>query len=151
MEIFEVFRDEYSISTDKTLLDFDVIHGFLSQSYWSPGIPIGIVKHAAANSVTFGVYHRGLQIGYARVITDSTTFAYLADVFILESERGKGLSKWLIESIQSTPFLQGLRRWMLATRDAHGLYKQYGFEPLDNPDVFMQISRPDIYLETARS
>jgi len=151
METFQVSQDEYLISTDKKLLNFDLIHGFLSRSYWSPGIPLEIVKHAAANSITFGVYRSGSQIGYARVISDLATFAYLADVFILEEERGKGLSKWLVTSILSAPFLKGLRRWMLATKDAHGLYQQYGFEPLDNPDVFMQINRPNIYLETPES
>ena len=151
METFQVSQEEYLISTDKGLLNFDVIHGFLSRSYWSPGIPLEIVKQAAANSVTFGVYLSGGQIGYARVISDLATFAYLADVFILEGERGKGLSKWLVTSILSAPCLQGLRRWMLATKDAHGLYQQYGFEPLDNPDVFMQINRPNIYLETPES
>ena len=148
MEIYEVVREEYLISTDKALLDFGVIHGYLSRSYWSPEISMDIVKQAADNSVTFGVYRGAVQVGYARVITDSTTFAYLADVFILEEERRKGLSKWLVETILQTPFLQGLRRWMLATKDAHGLYQQFGFVPLDDPQIFMQINRSDIYLET---
>ena len=145
MENFRVKRGEYEITTDKGKLDFDVIHGFLSQSYWSSGIPMDTVKKAAQNAVTFGIYHGKQQVGYARVITDFTTFAYLADVFIVENERGKGLSKWLVETILAAPFLQGLRRWMLATRDAHGLYQQYGFTPLENPDIFMQVNRPDIY------
>jgi GNAT superfamily N-acetyltransferase len=151
METFETVRGEYLISTDKKLLDFELIHGFLSTSYWSPGIPFETVKRAAENSVTFGLYKEGHQIGYARVITDFASFAYLADVFILESERGKGLSKWLVESIMNVPALQGLRRWMLATKDAHGLYSQYGFRTLDAPGFFMQIHNPNIYLESERT
>ena len=150
MEIYDVISGEYLISTNKALLDFGVIHGFLSRSYWSPGISPDIVKRAAENSVTFGVYHGNRQVGYARVISDLTTFAYLADVFIVEEERGRGLSKWLVQTILQAPVLQGLRRWMLATKDAHGLYVQQGFIPLEDPTIFMQISKPDIYLETER-
>ena len=150
MEIYDVIRGDYLISTNKALLDFGVIHGFLSRSYWSPGISPDIVKRAAENSVTFGVYHGNRQVGYARVISDLTTFAYLADVFIVEEERGRGLSKWLVQTILQAPVLQGLRRWMLATKDAHGLYVQQGFIPLEDPTIFMQISKPDIYLETER-
>lgn len=149
MEIFEVEKNGYLISTDKNRLDFDVIHGYLLRSYWSPGIPMKIVKKAAKNAETFGVYLAGKQVGYARVITDYATFAYLADVFILEPERGKGLSKWLIETIKNAPFLAGLRRWMLATKDAHGLYEQYGFETISKPELFMEIANPNIYLESA--
>lgn len=150
MEIYDVISGEYLISTNKALLDFGVIHGFLSRSYWSPGISPDMVKRAAENSVSFGVYHGNRQVGYARVISDLTTFAYLADVFIVEEERGRGLSKWLVQTILQAPFLQGLRRWMLATKDAHGLYGQHGFVPLDNPAIFMQINKSDIYLETER-
>ncbi|WP_064196063.1 MULTISPECIES: GNAT family N-acetyltransferase [Emticicia] len=155
--IHEFQKDEYTISTDKAKLQFDVIHGFLSTSYWSPNIPMEIVKRAAEHSTTFGIYKHSLsigegwggasQIGYARIISDYATFAYLADVFVLESERGKGISKWLMQCITQHPDLQGLRRWMLATRDAHGLYAQFGFTPLDNPDIMMQIARPNIYNE----
>lgn len=147
MNIYNHQNGDYLISTDKSLLDFVVIHQFLSQSYWSPNIPMEIVKRAAENSIAFGVYHLGKQVGYARVISDCATFAYLADVFILEEYRGKGLSKWLVECIMQTPELQGLRRWSLATRDAHGLYAQFGFEPLNKPESFMQIARPNIYME----
>jgi len=144
----EFKKDGYLISTDQTLLQFDVIHDFLKTSYWSPEIPMDVVKRAAAGSITFGIYkERGEQVGYARVVSDCATFAYLADVFVLDSERGKGLSKWLMECILQLPELQGLRRWTLATRDAHGLYAQFGFTPLDNPDVIMQIARPNIYEE----
>lgn len=147
MNIYNHQNGDYLISTDKSLLDFVSIHQFLSQSYWSPNIPIEIVKRAAENSIAFGVYYLDKQVGYARVISDCATFAYLADVFILEEYRGKGLSKWLVECIMQTPELQGLRRWSLATRDAHGLYAQFGFEPLNKPESFMQIARPNIYVE----
>lgn len=146
MKNYEFQRgDEYSISTDKSKLQFDVIHGYLSTSYWSPNIPMEIVKRAAEGSLCFGIYKGNKQVGYSRIITDFATFAYLADVFILETERGKGLSKWMMECIKDIPELQGLRRWMLATRDAHGLYAQYGFTPIDKPELFMQITFPDIY------
>ena len=141
----EYFRESYCISTDPAKLDLEVIHGYLKRSYWSPDIPFEIVKRALAHSLCFGLYHGGQQIGFARAITDQTTFAYLADVFILEEFQGKGLGKWLIECIMAHPELQGLRRWMLATRDAHGLYAQYGFAALKHPEIVMEISRPDIY------
>ncbi len=144
----EFRKNGYIISTDKELLQFDIIHNFLKTSYWSPEIPIDVVKRAAEGSIAFGIYKdSGEQVGYARVVSDCATFAYLADVFVSESERGKGLSKWLMECIQQLPELQNLRRWMLATRDAHGLYSQFGFTPLDNPDIMMQIARPNIYVE----
>ena len=144
----EFKKDGYIISTDRQLLQFDVIHNFLTTSYWSPEIPMEVVKRAAAGSITFGIYKdSGEQVGYARVISDCATFAYLADVFVLESERGKGLSKWLMACIMQLPELQNLRRWGLATRDAHSLYAQFGFTPLDNPDIMMQIARPNIYVE----
>ncbi|MBD55699.1 GNAT family N-acetyltransferase [uncultured Pseudoalteromonas sp.] len=136
----------YRISTDKTDLDFEVIYGFISKSYWASGIPKHTLEKAIANSFCFGVYDiQDSQIGFARLITDKATFAYLADVFIVESHRGKGLSKWLVESIVSHPELQGLRRMVLATRDAHGLYTQYGFLPIENPEMFMQIWNPNVY------
>ncbi len=146
--IHEFRKDGFLISTDKQLLQFDVIHDFLKTSYWSPGIPLDVVKRAAEGSIAFGIYKEsGEQVGYARVISDCATFAYLADVFVLETERGKGLSKWLMECLLQLPELQRLRRWSLATRDAHGLYAQFGFTPLDNPDIMMQIARPNIYME----
>lgn len=142
-------EDEYFISTDKSKLQFDVIHRYLSTSYWSPNIPMEIIKRAAEGSLCFGIYKiengEERQVGYSRIISDYATFAYLADVFVLETERGNGLSKWMMECIKGIPELQGLRRWMLATRDAHGLYAQYGFTPIDDPKPFMQINFPDIY------
>lgn len=138
-------RDPYSISTDPAKLDLAVIHSFLTHSYWSPGVPLEIVAKSIQHSLCFGIYDGTQQVGFARVITDLATFAYLADVFVLESHRRKGLSKWLIECIQAHPDLQGFRRWMLATQDAHGLYRQFGFETLSHPERFMEIHRPGIY------
>lgn len=126
----------------------DVIHGFLTASYWSPGIPRALVERAVRNSVCFGVYEEGRQVGFARVITDQATFAYLADVFILESHRGRGLAKALMSAIVADPRLQGLRRWVLATRDAHKLYERYGFTPLAKPQRFMELHQPDVYAAT---
>ncbi|UGY12194.1 GNAT family N-acetyltransferase [Bradyrhizobium septentrionale] len=136
----------YEISTDAGRLNLDVIHTFLAeQSYWSPGVPRSIVERAIENSLCFGVYHGAAQVGLARVVTDKSTFALLADVFILEGHRGKGLSKWLMRCVVEHEDLQGLRRLLLLTSDAHGLYRQFGFEALGNPSRFMEVVRPDIY------
>lgn len=138
--------DEYEISTDAHRLKLEVIHRFLAEdSYWSPGIPRSIVERAIANSLCFGVYHRAAQVGFARVITDKSTFALLADLFILEAHRGKGLSKWLMRCVVEHEDLQGLRRLLLLTSDAHGLYRQFGFKELGNPSRFMEVVRQDIY------
>ncbi len=134
----EVTRGAYTISNDASRLDFDVIHGFLTRSYWSPGVPRETVERAARGSLCFGVFLEDEQVGYARVVSDRATFAYIADVFILESHRGKGLAKWLMEFVVTFPELQGLRRWMLATADAHGLYSRLGFRPLAQPERFME-------------
>jgi len=145
---------EYLISTDPTKLDLDLIHKFLSEhSYWARGIPRDVVARAIANSLCFGVYASGSanpdpdwrQVGFARVTTDRATFAYLGDVFILTEHRGHGLSKRLMEAILAHPDLQGLRRWMLATADAHELYRRFGFAALSQPDRFMQRHDPDVY------
>lgn len=138
-------REGYSITTDTTFFNLEYIHNFLSHSYWAEGIPIETVQKSIENSLCFGVFHLGKQIGFARMITDKATFAYLADVFIDEAYRGKGLSKWLMEEIMNHPDLQGLRRMLLATRDAHSLYAQYGFVPLTFVDRWMHIHRLDIY------
>jgi GNAT superfamily N-acetyltransferase len=138
-------REEYLISTDKRLLDLSVIHGFLTKSYWAAGIPLEVVGRSIEHSLAFGLYNGARQIGFARVITDYATFAYLADVFVLEEFRGRGLGEWLIEAVMSHTQLQGLRRWMLVTRDAHGLYRKSGFEDLKRPASIMEITRPDIY------
>lgn len=142
-------QGDYTISTDPSQLDLDVIHGYLQQSYWSPGIPREIVARAIEHSLCFGVYQGTTQIGFARVVTDQATFAYLADVFILEAHRKQGLSKWLVAVILAHPDLQGLRRFMLATLDAHGLYAQFGFKPIALPDRLMEKTRPKIYQEMA--
>lgn len=133
----------YSISADKNLLDIDMIFGYLSnESYWAKGIPLEKLKRAIDNAVCFGIYQQNKQIGFARVITDKATFAYLADVFILETYRGKGLSKWLVQTILNDEELQGLRRWVLATADAQGLYSQFGFGQITNPERWMGIYTP---------
>ena len=135
----------YLISDDENLLSLEVIHKFLFTSYWSAEIPKEVLARAIANSLCFGVYEGTQQVGFARVISDYATFAYVADVFVLEEHRGKGLSKRLMDTVKSHPRLQGLRRWHLVTRDAHGLYQQYGFSSLSEPARLMEISRPDIY------
>ena len=138
-------RGKYTITTDSHAQDLEAIHGFLTRSYWSPGVPIEIVERAIANSLCFGLFCGKDQVGFARVITDKATFAYLADVYVLESHRGQRLSKWLLEVIQGHEDLQGLRRFMLATRDAHGLYAQFGFTALANPSRMMEIVDAEVY------
>jgi GNAT superfamily N-acetyltransferase len=138
-------KNNFSISTDKNKLDLNYIHQFLTESYWAEGIPIEIVQRSVEGAMCFGVYDRENQIGFARVITDKATFGYLADVFIDPNYRGKGLSKWLMETIMNHPDLQGFRSWQLATRDAHGLYEKFGFKPLDNPERIMRKAVLDIY------
>ncbi|TMP35819.1 GNAT family N-acetyltransferase [Pseudoalteromonas rubra] len=136
----------YTISTDPTRLNFDVIYDFISDSYWAKNIPRDVMARAIDNSLCFGAYSEaGEQVGFARLITDKATFAYLADVFILEQHRGQGVSKMLVEAVMKHPELQCLRRMMLATKDAHGLYAQFGFETPDDPSILMQICQPDIY------
>ncbi|MGE5682968.1 MAG: GNAT family N-acetyltransferase [Bacillota bacterium] len=141
----ELKEKGFSISTDKSDFDYDVIHGFLKNSYWAKDVPLEIIKKSIENSYCFGVFHKGKQIGFARVVTDYTTFAYVADVFILEAFRKMGLSKWLMKTILNSPDLNKLRRWMLATKDAHGLYSQFGFKPLKSPERFMEIHDPDFF------
>lgn len=138
-------RGEFEISTDPARLDVPAVHEFLKNSYWAKGIPVEVVRRSIGNSLCYGIYHGSAQVGFARVITDRATFCYLADVFVLEPYRGRGLSKWLMECIMGHPDLLGVRRWMLATQDAHGLYQQYGFTPLNAPERWMEIHRPDIY------
>ncbi len=147
---FQRFPDEYEISTDPNRLDLDVIYNFLAvESYWSPGIPRSIVERAVQNSLCFGIYYAGAQVGFGRVVTDKATFALLADLFILEPHRGKGLSKWLMRTIIGHEDLQGLRRLLLLTSDAHELYRQFGFEELGNPGRFMEVLRQNIYQASA--
>ncbi|KHJ37416.1 acetyltransferase (GNAT) family protein [Pedobacter glucosidilyticus] len=133
----------FSISTDKSLLDFEMIFNFLSQeSYWAKGISKERLEKAIQHSICYGLYHQQKQIGFARLITDESTFAYVADVFILPDYRKQGLSKWLVQSIINNDDLKGIKRWLLATLDAHGLYKQFGFEPLKSADRFLEILTP---------
>jgi N-acetylglutamate synthase-like GNAT family acetyltransferase len=133
----------FSISTDNNLLDIDLVHNYLDKdSYWANGIPFEKLERSIKNSLCFGVYFNGKQIGFARVVTDKATFGYLADVFILPEFRKQGLSKWLVQTIMNHPDLQGLRRWSLATVDAHGLYAQFGFTEITNPERWMQIFTP---------
>jgi len=136
---------EFVVTTASAGLDEHLIHKVLSESYWAKGIPREIVARSIRNSLCFGVLRGGEQVGFARVISDYATFAYLADVFIIEDFRGRGLAKFLMQCIVQHPELQGLRRWTLATRDAHGLYAQFGFKPLANPDRFMELHNPDVY------
>lgn len=138
---------DYTISTDPKRLDVELIHRWLSQeSYWAPGIPLDVVERAIAGALNFGIYHATQgQVGFARVISDRSTFAYLADVFVLDAHRGQGLSKRLMETILAHPELQGLRRWMLATRDAHGLYEQFGFALPKVEGRLMERTDPDVY------
>ncbi len=143
--IVEYRKGNYVVSTDRSRLDLEVIHSFLRSSYWAKNIPLSVVRKSIENSLCFGVYDAGKQIGFARVISDLATFAYLSDVFILETHRGQGLAKWLLECIMAAPELQGLRRWLLATKDAHELYRQYGFQDLGSPERFMEIANLDIY------
>jgi GNAT superfamily N-acetyltransferase len=139
-------KDGYTISTEKSRLDLETIHRFLSgEAYWAKNRSLEKTQTAIENSICFGVYEGQQQIGFARVVTDKGTFAYLGDVFILSEFRGRGLSKWLMEAIISHPELQGLRRWVLATRDAHGLYEQFGFSALKFPERWMELAAPDAY------
>jgi GNAT superfamily N-acetyltransferase len=135
-------RGEYLISTDKSRLNVELVRDFLKLSYWASGIPVEIVRRSIDNSLVFGVYTGDEQVGFARVVTDYATFAYLADVFVLEAHRGRGLGKWMMQVITSHPRLRGFRRWMLATRDAHELYRKYGFAELERPEIFMEIVTP---------
>ena len=138
-EIYEYTKDSFTISTDTSLLDIQVIHSFLTNSsYWRPGVPKDLVEKSIRNSFCFGLYHSGQQIGFAGVVTDFTHFAYLQDVFVLESYRGRGLGQWLIDCILSCPSLDGIGRMLLATSDAHEFYKKFGFVELSKPGHWME-------------
>ena len=141
----EFNRDDYIVSTDSSLLDLPRIHEYLTEeAYWSRGIAFETFQKSVENSLCFGLYHQEMQIGFARVISDFATFAYLADVFVIEEFRGRGLGKWLIKCVISHPEIQELRRWMLITSDAHGLYQHYGFKTLGHPESFMEASGKDL-------
>lgn len=137
--------EQYEISTDPQRLDITLIHNFLRNSYWAQDIPREIVERSIRHSLCFGVFHSGHQVAFARVISDFATFAYVGDVFVVPEYRGRGISKLLMNAIVSHPELQGLRRILLATRDAHGLYSQFGFQPLAQPENYMTIHDPNVY------
>ncbi|PMN89689.1 GNAT family N-acetyltransferase [Enterovibrio norvegicus] len=138
--------DQISISTQFDDIDIDLVHCVLSKSYWSKGIPKDVMVKGMQHSLCFSALTpEGRQVGFARMITDRATFAYLADVFVVEAYQGKGVSRLILDSIANHSELQGLRRMMLATRDAHDLYKKYGFEKIENPEIFMQSWNPDVY------
>jgi GNAT superfamily N-acetyltransferase len=141
----ELKQGEFVVTDRREDLDIGTIHNFLCESYWAKGIPRSIFEKAANNSLCFGLYHNSIQIGFGRAVSDLATFAYLADVFVVPAYRGHGLGKWLVSCILAHPELQGLRRCMLATLDAHGLYAQNGFVALQKPERFMEITDPDIY------
>ena len=137
-QLFETHKDNFTISTDSARLDIDAIADMLTRAYWAQGRAREMITRYVQHSLVFGLYCEDKQIGLARVVTDYTTFAWLCDVFIHEDHRGHGLGKWLMETVHAHPDLQGLRRWMLATRDAHGLYQQFGWTPLANPERWME-------------
>lgn len=139
-------KEKYLITTDAAAVDVNVVHQFLSvESYWAKGISRETVARSLQHSICFSVLHEGALIGFARVTSDHATVAYVGDVFVLPAHRGRGLSKWLMECITTHPELQGLRRWMLATADAHGLYAKFGFTPLKAPARWMEKHDPDVY------
>ena len=142
----KVYRGKFSIDTERARLDLNVIQSFLNiESYWAQERTLEQIKTSIENSICFGLYDGTAQIGFARVVSDQATFAYLGDVFILDGFRSQGLSKWLMETLLEHPDLQNLRRWILATRDAHGLYKQFGFNDLKHPDRWMERPAPNAY------
>jgi GNAT superfamily N-acetyltransferase len=144
-------REDFTITDRREDLDMEAVHSFLRESYWAQGIPRGLLEKAVANSICFGVYRSAQQIGFGRVVTDLATFAYLSDIFMVQAYRGRGLGQWLVSCMLGYPELQGLRRWLLATRDAHGLYGKKGFAALRKPEWFMEINDPDIYLRNPGS
>lgn len=143
----EYTKGQYRITTNQEKLDLDAIHAYLSRSFWAQGIPKATMAKAIANSLCFGLFDGGEQVGLARVVTDRATFAYLCDVYVLETHRGRGLGKWLVETVIAHPDLQGLRRFQLVTRDAHGLYSRHGFDTPANPERHMEIFRHGMYLD----
>lgn len=142
---YEARQGPFLVSDDRARLDLGVIHGFLRTAYWSTGVSADVVKRAIEGSLCFGLFEHDRQVGFARAITDRATYAYLADVFVLTSHRGRGLGRWLMECVMAHPDLQGLRRYSLVTKDAHELYRPFGFEALANPDRYMERFVPDVY------
>jgi GNAT superfamily N-acetyltransferase len=147
---YERTRGAHTVTTDRTRLDIDAVHAFLVHAYWCEGVPRELLARAIANSLCFSLLEEGSrQVGLARVCTDSATYAYLMDVYILPAHRGQGLGRWLIECVMDHPRLAGLRRFSLVTRDAHGLYSHFGFRPLAHPDRHMEIVKPDLYRQAS--
>ena len=144
----EFHRDGYTITTDPARIDRQAVHAYLTTSYWSPGIPFEVVSRALDHSLCFGIQDGSGLVGFARVVTDQATFAYLADVFVLEAHRGRGLARWLVGVILDDPRLQGLRRFLLATRDAHALYRPFGFAEPNSPASFLEIRHANPYPPT---
>jgi|SRR5215469_13884319 GNAT superfamily N-acetyltransferase len=142
---WEQKRGEYSVTSDRARVDFEAVYGYLSRAYWCEDIPRETLARALRNSLCFSLFEGDKQIGLVRVITDYTTFAYLCDVFVLESHQGKGLGTWMMQCVMQHPDLQGLRRWHLTTRDAHALYRKVGFVPLSKPERHMELHVPDMY------
>jgi len=144
-------KPQYTISTDSSRFDVEMIYTFLTNCYWARGIPREMVQRSIDNALCFGVFDGDRQVGFARVISDRATYGYIGDVFILESHRGRGLSKKLMTAIMEHPELQGFRRWSLVTNDAHGLYRQFGFQPAANPERYMEILNPGVYKKSKAS
>jgi len=146
MEIIEITFDDFIITTDKSKMDIVAIHDFLSKySGWSDDIPFENVKTSVGNSLNFGLFHDNKQIGFARIISDYSTIAYLGDIYVLENYRGQGLSKKIMEAVMGHPNLQGLRRWILLTSTAEWLYEKYGFTKLPKPELYMELFNPNVY------
>jgi GNAT superfamily N-acetyltransferase len=146
MNEITVTKDDYLLTTDKSKLDLKMIHDFLAhESHWAKNIPFDRVKKSIENSLNFGLFYQGKQIGFARVISDFSTIAYLGDLFILKEHRGKGLSRWMLEEIMNHPDLSGLRRWILVTKEEHDVYQQYGWAMVARPENWMEIHDPEIY------
>ena len=146
---YELSRGGYVVTTDASRLDIDYIHAFLTESYWARGIPRDVVARAIENSLNFGLFEGERQVGFARAITDRAWYAYIADVFVDEAHRGKGLGKLIMEAVTSHPELQNLRRMMLGTADAHGLYRQFGFTDVEKPERWMERGDPAVYEQAA--
>jgi GNAT superfamily N-acetyltransferase len=143
-------QPEYTVSTDQSRFDVEMIYAFLTSCYWAQGVPRDVVQRSIENALCFGVFDGDAQVGFARVITDRATYAYIGDVFVLESHRGRGLGKRLMQAIMEHPELQGFRRWSLVTSDAHGLYEQFGFTTLSRPQDYMELRDLDVYNKAKR-
>lgn len=145
LSVMKLSRDEFTISTDNSRQQVERIHAYLHRSYWAEHIPLELVKRAIDASLCCGIFHQGEQVAFARLVTDRVTFAYLCDVYVLEPYQGQGLGSWLLETVVAHPDLQGLRRLVLVTRDAHSLYAKFGFTELARPERYMEIVRPVAY------